>query len=389
MTNRGLLILPLAVLVACSAATQPAATPPPLPPPPASAPPVVSAEPPPAASTPPGPELALPAASAAPSGSAVGAVVAPKNDACPSGMKLVEGDYCTEAEQKCLKKWYDKSNKKEICEEFEAPSKCIGKKIPKRYCIDEYSWPNVKGERPEVMNNFYQAQVKCASIGRRMCTESEWTLACEGPEIKPFPYGFKRDPTKCNGDHMWDDPNMKKVAQRDPKELARLWKGVRNGAQPECVSDYGIADLPGNTDDVTSSESYHLSDFRGKFDSVHSGGPWYKGVRNACRPKIYTHDEGFYYYFLGFRCCAEPDGKLSDPRTPRAVEKNEDFHKVEQLARFSVAEMKQKLELKAQGKCTCKATDTLCKTMCGILLGDNVQDVDLKADRELEVHHKK
>ena len=53
-------------------------------------------------------------------------------------------------------------------------------------------------------------------------------------------------------------------------------------------------------------------DFTGKFDSVHTGGPWYKGVRNQCRPKVYTHDEGFYYYFLSFRCCAEADGKATD-----------------------------------------------------------------------------
>ena len=46
---------------------------------------------------------------------------------------------------------------------------------------------------------------------------------------------------------------------------------MRNGSQPECISAYGVADLPGNTDEVVSSETYS-SDFRGKFDSVHSGG---------------------------------------------------------------------------------------------------------------------
>jgi formylglycine-generating enzyme len=297
-------------------------------------------------------------------------------------MKLVDGEYCTDVDHKCLREWFDKSNKKVICEEFEPTAKCVGQKVKRRYCIDEYSWPNVKGERPEVMNNFYQAQVKCAAVGKRMCTESEWTLACEGPEMKPFPYGFKRDATKCNGDHMWDEPDMKKVAKRDPKELARLWKGVRNGAQPECVSDYGIADLPGNTDDVVASESFKQGDFRGKFDSVHSGGPWYKGVRNQCRPKIYTHDEGFYYYFLSFRCCAEPDGKETDPRTPRAKEKKQTFHHVEQLARFSIDDVKKKLELKAEGKCVCKDKDILCKTLCGTLLGEDAKDADLKAPRE-------
>jgi hypothetical protein len=295
-------------------------------------------------------------------------------------MQLVDGDYCGDVDQKCLRSWYDKSNKKVVCEEFEPRTTCIGQKTHKRYCIDSYAWPNVKGERPEVMNTFYQAEIKCAAVGKRLCTESEWTLACEGPEMKPFPYGYVRDPKKCNGDHPWDSPNMNKVAARDPEELARLWHGVKNGAQPECVSDYGIADLPGNTDDVVASETYS-DDFRGKFDSVHSGGPWYKGVRNQCRPKIYTHDEGFYYYFLSFRCCAEPDGAVTDPRTPKQRKRGDKLSFVERLARFTVEEMRQKLELKAAGKCECKAHDALCKTMCGTLLGEGAQDANLQGPR--------
>jgi len=292
---------------------------------------------------------------------------------CPAGMKLVDGDYCTDVDYECKKSWYDKSNKKTVCEEFEPKSTCVGEKVHKRYCMDTYTWPNEKGARPEVMNRFHQAEVKCASVGKRMCTETEWTLACEGPKMLPFPYGYVRDTNKCLGDVEWDGPNMLKVAQRDPHELARLWKGVRNGSQPECISAYGVADLPGNTDEVVSSETYS-SDFRGKFDSVHSGGPWYKGVRNQCRPKIYTHDEGFYYYFLGFRCCSEADGKPTDPRTPKQIKGNWSFERVERIAGFSKAQMEQKLELKKQGKCTCGEKDIRCKTMCGTLLGPEAKD---------------
>jgi len=245
--------------------------------------------------------------------------------------------------------------------------------VHKRYCMDTYTWPNEKGARPEVMNRFHQAEVKCAAVGKRMCTETEWTLACEGPKMLPFPYGYVRDTNKCLGDVEWDGPDMKKVAQRDPEELARLWKGVRNGSQPECISAYGVADLPGNTDEVVSSETYS-SDFRGKYDSVHSGGPWYKGVRNQCRPKIYTHDEGFYYYFLGFRCCSEADGKPTDPRTPKQIKGNWGFERVERIAGFTKAQMQEKLELKKQGKCSCSEKDIRCKTMCGTLLGPEAKD---------------
>ncbi len=298
-----------------------------------------------------------------------GAHTSKKPTACPIGMQLVDGEYCTEVEHKCLKSWYDKSNKKTICEEFAPTAKCIGKKIKKRYCIDTYEWPNKKGERPEVMNRFHQAQVKCASIGKRMCTESEWTLACEGPQMTPFPYGYVRDATKCNGDHAWDSPNMTKVAARDAGELARLWKGVRSGSQPDCVSAFGVADLPANTDEVVASESP-----KAKYDSVNTGGPWYKGVRNQCRPKIYTHSEDFYYYFLSFRCCAEPDGKATDPRTAYQIKEGWKFDRVEKRAFFTITQMQEMLKKKEQNKCGCSASDVLCKTMCGTLLGPSAVD---------------
>jgi hypothetical protein len=293
-------------------------------------------------------------------------------------MVLVEGDYCTDVEQKCLVEWWAPQNRKRVCEQFEPKSSCVGQRAPKRFCIDRFSWPNQRGVRPEVMNNFYQAQVKCAAMGKRMCTEREWTFACEGPEMKPFPYGYVRDPRKCNGDHDWDEPNMSKVAKRDPTELARLWRGVPSGSQPQCVSDFGVHDLPGNNDEVAASEGTGA-----QFSSVHTGGPWYSGVRNQCRPKVYTHDEGFYYYFLGFRCCANPDGRPNEPRTPKQVRENMKWETVERLARFTVAEMQEKLRLKEQGKCTCRDKDTVCKTMCGTLLGPNAKDGD---DSTRELH---
>jgi len=296
------------------------------------------------------------------------------DSACPEGMQLVEGEYCSKVEHKCVKEWHDKANDKDVCEEFEAKSTCVGQKVKKRYCMDTYTWPNEKGARPEVMNKFHQAQIKCAAVGKRMCTESEWTLACEGPDMLPFPYGYVRDTNKCHGDMEWDSPDMKKVAARDPEELARLWKGVKNGSQPECISPYGVADLPGNTDEVVQSESFNEPGFKGKFDSIHSGGPWYKGVRNQCRPKIYTHDEGFYYYFLGFRCCAEPDGVATEPLTAKQRKEKWKWERVERLAGFSIDQMKDTLKKKQESKCTCSDKDILCKTMCGTLLAPSAKD---------------
>jgi formylglycine-generating enzyme len=295
--------------------------------------------------------------------------------ACPADMKLVDGDYCSKVEQTCSRKWNSKYTHKTICMEFEAPTRCIGDKAHKRFCVDTYEWPNIAGQRPEIMANVYQAQVKCASVGKRLCTESEWTQACEGPEMKPFPHGYTRDPLKCNGDHLWDGPNLKKVEAYDQGELARLWQGVRSGSQPGCLSDYGVADMPANVDEVSFNEEL-LPFSRDKYDNALTGGNWYQGVRNQCRPKVYTHDDGWSYYFVGLRCCAEPDGKPSDPRAPRQIARGWDFQRVESLARFTTEQMRDKIRLKREGKCTCPDHNTLCRIMCGDMLGPRAVDAD-------------
>ena len=173
-----------------------------------------------------------------------------------------------------------------------------------------------------------------AERGKRVCTETEWTMACEGPDRKPFPYGYTRDATKCHGDKPWDRPDKKKFIERDPHELERLWQGVKSGSQPDCISDYGVHDMPANADELAASETYGKGP-KSDFDNVTTGGPWYKGVRNQCRPKIYSHDESFAYYYLSWRCCAEPDGKPTDPRAPKQIKRGLDWDKVVYRAEHS------------------------------------------------------
>jgi formylglycine-generating enzyme required for sulfatase activity len=200
--------------------------------------------------------------------------------------------------------------------------------------MDAYEFPNQKGKRPEVGFDFVHAQRACAAQGKRICTESEWTMACEGPEFKPYPYGYVRSASTCNGDRQYIEPRIvghdKKgrplfaFASKNPSvsgaEVERLWQGVESGTQPGCVSDYGVWDMPGNVDELASSETPAPVS---RYDNVTTGGPWLYGVRNQCRPKIYTHNEGFEYYYLSTRCCAEADGAPTDPRSPKQIERHD------------------------------------------------------------------
>lgn len=316
--------LPLALLLTACAGAPPAPPPPP------------HAEPPPP--TPVADASASDADTDAPATSAADAAPPPSEPepaatadaappACPDGMALVDGDYCTELETTCLKSTYAKQNDKTICWHFERPTKCTGEKVHKRFCMDVYEYPNKKGERPQTMSNFPEAQRACAAQGKRVCTETEWTMACEGPEYLPYPYGYDRDPKKCNGDRPYIEPDVAKTVSPNKDkaraEVERLYQGVPSGSQPDCVSPYGVADMPGNADELAASETFTK---KSPYDNVTTGGPWLEGVRNQCRPKIYTHNEGFKYYYLSFRCCAEPDGKPTDPRSPKQIKRGQKWN---------------------------------------------------------------
>ncbi len=230
--------------------------------------------------------------------------------ACPSGMALVDTTYCPKPKLRCLKSEYDKSNHITICHSFStAPQTCLVEERRQRYCIDKYEYPNKEGGHPPVMVSWYDALAACEGEGKRLCFQSEWEAACEGPEKLPFPYGHKRDPEKCNIDNAYVKPFLDRVYSSDKAvqgaELLRLDRSVPSGSKAGCVSGFGVHDLTGNVDEwVNSEENRGKSKWAGL-----KGGAW-GHVRNACRPMTVSHPADFTYYFISFRCCKDA---LSDP----------------------------------------------------------------------------
>ncbi len=222
--------------------------------------------------------------------------------ACPDNMVEVEGDYCPEVEQSCLRYIDPEGVFPRRCAEFAPTTVCKSKTVKKHFCIDRFEYPNKQGENPVVMKTWYDARDACAGQGKRLCGDSEWTVACEGQERLPYPYGYDRNSEACNIDKPHPDVNEKALGSADPKvrdaEAKRLWQGEPSGSRPSCVSPYGVFDMTGNVDEWVMNES-------GKpFQSGLKGGYW-GPVRDRCRPMTTVHAEGFSFYQIGFRCCSD------------------------------------------------------------------------------------
>lgn len=222
-------------------------------------------------------------------------------------MVHVQHEFCPNLTRTCKKSEYDRPNHITICHEFEhEEGQCRGERRPVDYCIDRYEFPNEKAGHPPVMVDFHDAEAACHERSKRLCLESEWIAACEGPDELPFPYGYARSSEKCNIDNRWIEPNLGKVySKRDDirdAELKRLDQSVPSGAREGCVSGFGVHDLTGNFDEWVRLDE-PMPKARSKYAGL-KGGAW-GHVRNACRPVTTSHAPEFEYYFISFRCCKD------------------------------------------------------------------------------------
>jgi hypothetical protein len=228
--------------------------------------------------------------------------------ACGPGMIEVKGNFVAteigdDLQKGVCTKWISRDFP-ERCQSFDKDRwKTVREKLPTkamRYCIDRYEYPNKKGEYPVVFVNFIESEGICKQAGKRLCTEDEWTFACEGEEAMPYPYGFERDKEACVVDKPWRayDPNAYgKGKEAVAAELDKLWQGVASGSQPKCKSPFGVYDMTGNVDEWTRSS------VAGR-PSILKGGYW-GPVRTRCRPTTRAHGEAHAFYQQGFRCCAD------------------------------------------------------------------------------------
>lgn len=233
------------------------------------------------------PAPVLTSASPARSASA-GLVPAP----CPRQMVLVEGAYCEEVQHHC-RRWLDDPNLPYArCGDYQPPAKCLGPRRNLRFCIDRYEYTEPGEKLPLNQQSFVRAQKICQNDDKRLCQEQEWNFACEGEQMRPYPYGWSRAPV-CNQDR---DDLYERSAGR------QVLKDNRNsaGANPRCVSPFGVYDLVGNLDEPVQRTGVLQYPFRNALK-----GGWWMAARNRCRPATTAHDDHYQGIQVGARCCRD------------------------------------------------------------------------------------
>lgn len=226
-------------------------------------------------------------------------------------MRLVDGNLCPNVEQRCLEHHPEYEKNKDVserCLRYAEPSRCLSEARKHiAVCIDTYEWPNRVGELPRTLTQWTEAVKMCESVGKRLCDEEEWLLACEGEAMLPHVYGYTRDTKKCNIDQpyrerkhgflRWDrcmandkcKAHFDELDQREP-----------SGSRAECVSPFGAFDMNGNVNEWVNRPGKKYPDRSGL------KGGWWGPVRNRCRPTVDFHKEDDWGYEAGFRCCKAP-----------------------------------------------------------------------------------
>ncbi len=211
---------------------------------------------------------------------------------CPDGMALIEGEYCPQVIQRCLR-WMDPPGKyhEYRCAEYAKPATCRGKKEHRRFCIDRYERTEKGGDLPLNVQSWTDAKLACEGVGARVCLESEWNFACEGEEMRPYSYGWARDAALCNADRMdllVPGNESKLVDRRMPAS-----------SHPSCLSPFGVHGMAGNVAEWVSVDGF--SDGR----LVVQKGNWWQPGKHACRDAQGGHDKFYKGTETGYRCCKD------------------------------------------------------------------------------------
>jgi formylglycine-generating enzyme required for sulfatase activity len=206
-------------------------------------------------------------------------------------MVLVQGRSCVQPKHVCLSWLDDETLPFARCATYARSVECARERVAMRFCIDRTEVTQPGNDLPTSDLSYVRAVALCRERGRRLCLESEWTFACEGEEMQPYPYGYERRPV-CNQDRT---DLSDKDGLRDYRAPASSF--------PECISPFGVQNMVGNVDELVQRDRPYDPRFRNALK-----GGWWMAGRNRCRPATTAHDDYFHQLQIGTRCCADAAG---------------------------------------------------------------------------------
>ncbi|NRA33311.1 MAG: SUMF1/EgtB/PvdO family nonheme iron enzyme [Polyangiaceae bacterium] len=141
------------------------------------------------------------------------------------------------------------------------------------------------------------ASIACIAAGKRLCTEDEWQLGCEGLAQNTYPYGSVYEPGACNGADL--DPDCSGLDD-DVVAVTGALHGC-DGSPALCQSGFGTLDMSGNLMEWRSSEMSPSSDIYlvrgGAYGNIEGG--------LSCQFNFISVELDFQYGNLGLRCCSD------------------------------------------------------------------------------------
>ena len=239
------------------------------------------------------PALASPAPTPDTPDDAALVVSAAPREVCQRGMILVEGDYCPDVRHEC-RHWLEETGKFAYyrCEEY-TKATCLSKQREhKRFCMDRDEFVPAGESLPASHQSWTDATKACGAAGKRVCMETEWNFACEGEEMRPYPYGWKRDAEACNADRV--------DIYRADGNLRDLRVGADD--KPSCVSPFGVHNMSGNLEEWTTLDAGAAAAPRPAMK-----GAYWQPSRNHCRANQTAHDRFYKGTETGFRCCSDAE----------------------------------------------------------------------------------
>jgi formylglycine-generating enzyme len=163
---------------------------------------------------------------------------------------------------------------------------------------------SIKGAVPQGYISQIEAETACMASGKRLCADTEWLRACQGPKGTTYPYGDQDEPGVCN-DARAVHPAIEYYGTSDPWIFSHLDNACLNqlkssldpaGSLPGCVTAEGLFDMMGNLHEWTADPA---GTFRGGYYvDTKLNGP-------GCLYATTAHTVTYWDYSTGFRCCAD------------------------------------------------------------------------------------